>query len=111
VSLLFLRRLCVCACVLWPLRPESACAAANNNNNSMMMMSALLPAPCLNSYKTETETETETETHMLTKTTVTTNNNTPKNTDDYALRDEWDARIENAQRRAFKRRHAAAMMT
>jgi hypothetical protein len=34
--------------------------------------------------------------------------NTPKNTDD-ELRDDWDARIENAQRRAFKRRHAAAM--
>jgi hypothetical protein len=45
---------------------------------------------------------------MLTKTTTTTNNN-PKYTDDDALRDDWDARIENAQRSAFKRRHAAVM--
>jgi hypothetical protein len=45
---------------------------------------------------------------MLTKTT-TTNNNTPKHTDDDELRDVWGARIEKAQRRAFKRRHAAAM--
>jgi hypothetical protein len=46
---------------------------------------------------------------MLTKTTTTTNNTNPKYTDDDALRDDWDARIENAQRRAFKRRHDAAM--
>jgi hypothetical protein len=45
---------------------------------------------------------------MLTKTT--TNNNTPKHTDDDELRNDWGARIENAQRRAFNRRHAAAMM-
>jgi hypothetical protein len=37
-----------------------------------------------------------------------TNNNTPKYTDD-KLRDDWDARIENAQHSAFKRRHAAVM--
>jgi hypothetical protein len=46
---------------------------------------------------------------MLTQTTTTTNNNNPKCTDGDALRDDWDARIFNAQRRAFKRRHATAM--
>ncbi len=46
---------------------------------------------------------------MLTQTTTTTNNNNPKCTDGDALRDDWDARIFNAQRRAFKRKHAAAM--
>jgi hypothetical protein len=43
---------------------------------------------------------------MLTKTNYYTN---PKYTDDDALRDDWDARIEKAQHRAFKRRHAAAI--
>ncbi len=46
---------------------------------------------------------------MLTKTN-TKNNNNPKYTDDNALRDDWGARIEKAQRSAFKRRHAAAMI-
>ncbi len=45
---------------------------------------------------------------MLTKTT--TNNNTPKYTNENELRDDWGTRIEKAQRRAVKRRHAAAMM-
>jgi hypothetical protein len=43
---------------------------------------------------------------MLTKTTITTNtNNTPKD----ELRDDWDASIYNAQRRAVKRRHATTI--
>jgi hypothetical protein len=47
---------------------------------------------------------------MLTQTTNNNNNkNNPKCTDGDALRDDWDARIFNAQRRAFKRKHAAAM--
>jgi hypothetical protein len=41
---------------------------------------------------------------MLTKTTT----NTPKYIDD-ELRDDWDARIYNAQHRAFKRRYTAAI--
>jgi hypothetical protein len=40
---------------------------------------------------------------MLTNTT-----NSQKYTDD-ELSDDWDAHIENAQHRAFKRRHAAVM--
>jgi hypothetical protein len=47
---------------------------------------------------------------MLTQTTITTTtNNNPKCADGDALRDDWDARIFNAQRRAFKRKHAAAL--
>ncbi len=46
---------------------------------------------------------------MLTKTS--TNNNTPKYTDDDELHYDWGgARIEKQQHRAVKRRHAAAMM-
>ncbi len=41
----------------------------------------------------------------MTKTTTT---NTQKYADD-ELHDDWNARIENAQNRAFKRRHAAVM--
>jgi hypothetical protein len=40
--------------------------------------------------------------------TNTTNNNTQKYTDN-ELRDDWDARIENAQHHTFKRRHAAVI--
>jgi hypothetical protein len=66
-----------------------------------IMMSAL--PPWLNCYKTKPKPETETDTHADQTTT-----NTQKYTDD-ELRDDWDARIENAQHCALKCRLAAVM--